>query len=123
RRGAPASPADLRNHQIVGYVADLIYAPELNYLDEICPGLTPTLASSSIRAQWEMVAAGGGIGVLHCFMSEGLTRVLAGQVLVERRLWLSTHPDVHETARMRIVRHWLQGLVHEMQRRLAPYEA
>jgi DNA-binding transcriptional LysR family regulator len=122
RRGAPTSPEDLRNHQIVGYVADLIYAPELNYLDEICPGLTPTLASSSIRAQMEMVVAGGGIGVLHCFMAEGLTRVLADEVLVERRLWLSTHSDVHETTRMRVVRHWLQGLVAEKQRQLAPYD-
>ena len=121
RRGAPKTPEDLRQHQIVGYVADLIYAPELNYLDEICPGLTPTLASSSIRAQWEMVAAGGGIGVLHCFMAEGLTPVLEGQVLIERRLWLSTHPDVHETARMRVVRHWLQALALEKQDKLAPY--
>lgn len=124
RRGAPTSREDLRNHQIVGYVADLIYAPELNYLDEICPGLVPTLASSSIRAQHEMVTAGGGIGVLHGFMAEGrLVRVLPGEVLVERRLWLSTHADVHDTARMRVVRHWLQALVAEKQRQLAPYEA
>ncbi len=122
RRGAPARAEDLRDHQIVGYVADLIYAPELRYLDEVCPGLTPTLASSSIRAQQEMVAAGGGIGVLHCFMAEGLTRVLAGDVLLERRLWLSTHADVHDTARMRIVRHWLQALVQARQQQLAPFE-
>jgi DNA-binding transcriptional LysR family regulator len=124
RRGAPTAPEELRHHQIVGYVADLIYAPELNYLDEICPGLTPTLASSSIRAQHEMVAAGGGIGVLHCFMAEaGLVRVMPGQVLIERRLWLSTHADVHETARMRVVRHWLQDLVEARQRQLAPFES
>lgn len=123
RRGAPGRPAELPQHQIVGYVADLIYASELRYLDEIHPGLTPALASSSIRAQKEMIAAGGGIGVLPCFMAEGLTRVLAGQVLLERRFWLSTRAEAHETARMRGVRNWLKELVETRRGWLAPYSA
>jgi DNA-binding transcriptional LysR family regulator len=121
REGAPASLADLPGRQMVGYVADLVYASELRYLEEILPGLAPTLASSSIRAQREMLLAGGGVGVLPCFMAEGLTRVLAGEVLLERRFWLSTHGDVHETARMRAVRQWLKALVQEKRDALCPY--
>jgi DNA-binding transcriptional LysR family regulator len=123
RAGPPSTEAELPRHQIVGYVDDLIYASELRYLDEVLPGLTPTLASSSIRAQREMICAGGGIGVLPCFMAEGLARVLPGEVLLERRWWLSTHAEVHDTARMRVVRSWLKALVQDNARRLAPYDS
>ena len=122
RRGTPAVPEDLAGHQIVGYVSDLIYASELRYLDEILPGLTPTLASSSIRAQSEMIRADGGIGVMHCFMSDGLVRVLP-EVLLERRLWMSTYGDVHDTARMRVVRNWLRQLAQDNLARLSPFDA
>lgn len=122
RRGTPGGADDLQRHQIVGYVSDLIFASELRYQDEILPGLTPTLASSSIRAQREMIAADGGVGVLPCFMAEGLMRVLP-EVLLERRLWLSTHSEVHDTARMRVVRNWLRQLVQDNRTVLAPYDA
>ncbi|MDP3660297.1 LysR family transcriptional regulator [Phenylobacterium sp.] len=117
RAGAPRSIAALPDFQIVGYVEDLIFAPELRYLDEILPGLKPTMASSSIQAQRGMVLAGGGIGVLPAFMSEGLVRVL-DSVMLERRLWLSTHRDVHDTARMRAVRRWLRELAQGAEARL-----
>ena len=89
RRGAPRDVVELRDHDIVGYVDDLIYAPELRYLDEVSPGLTPNLASSSIRAQRDIIEAGGGVGVLPCFMAGGLVRIL-DEVLLERRFWVST---------------------------------
>jgi DNA-binding transcriptional LysR family regulator len=118
--GAPRAVADLPRFQIVGYVEDLIYAAELHYLDEIHPGLRATLASSSIQAQQVMIRAGAGIGVLPCFMAEGLTRVLADSVNLERRFWLSTHRDVHDTARIRVVRRWLQDLVSASAATLNP---
>ena len=121
RAGTPRTVAQLAGFQTVGYVEDLIYASELRYLDEIHPGLVPTLASSSIRAQRAIIAAGGGIGVLPCFMAAGLSRVLSNEVLIERRFWLSTHPDVHDTSRMRVVRAWLRELVADQQGRLRPF--
>ena len=121
RQGTPESVDDLAQCSLVGYVDDLIYAPELRYLDEILPGLTPTLASSSIQAQREIIAAGGGIGVLPCFLAAGLTPVLADQVLLERRFWLSTHKEVHGAARLRGVRNWLRDLVAERREALAPF--
>lgn len=123
RHGAPDTIDDLNRVDMVGYVDDLIYAPELHYLDEIRPHLRPRLASSSIRAQRDMVAAGGGIGVLPCFLAEGLTRVLANEVLIERRFWLSTHREVHGTARLKTVRRWIKALCQDQARRLAPLPA
>lgn len=120
QHGAPRTVDDLAAFDIVGYIDDLIYAPELRYLDEVRPGLTPHVASSSIRAQKEIIAAGGGIGVLPCFLAKGLVRVLPS-VLIERRFWLATHRDVHDTARMRSVRTWLKTLCDARQASLRPY--
>ncbi|MBD7940745.1 LysR family transcriptional regulator [Brevundimonas guildfordensis] len=120
RHGVPESIDDLNRFDMVGYVDDLIYAPELRYLEEIRPNLRPRLASSSIRAQRDMVAAGGGIGVLPCFMAEGLTRVLADQVQIERRFWLSTHREVHGSARLKTVRRWIKALCRDEAPRLTP---
>lgn len=120
RRGPPSSPDELMSHDIVGYVNDLIYAPELRYLDEVLPGLTPQLSSSSIQAQRAIIAGGGGIGVLPCFLASGLVRVVA-DVLLERRFWLSTHQDVHTTARIKAVRAWLKSGCAEHRQLLSPF--
>jgi len=47
---------------LVGYVPDLIYAPELRYLAEVDEALEPTLRSSSINAQASLIASGAGCG-------------------------------------------------------------
>ena len=120
---APTTIAALSGHALVGYVEDQIYAPELRYLEEIDPALRPRLASTSLRAQRRILAAGGGIGVLPCFMAEGLVRVLIAEVRLTRRLWISTHRDVAATARVRAVRNWLKALVAAERWLLAPGDA
>ena len=121
--GLPASLEALRDHQLVGYVDDLIYAPELRYLDEVLPDLRPRLMSSSIRAQMELVLAGAGLGVLPHFMAAhipSLVRVLPSQVRIERSFWMSVHQDLKTTARLRAVRRWMVSLVQEQQDLLLP---
>lgn len=120
RRPAISTFNDLLGVDMVGYVDDLIYAPELRYLDEILQGLTPRLASSSIVAQRAIIASGGGVGVLPCFMADGLTRLLPGDIVIERRFWLSTHRDVHDTARLKAARAWLKDLCARSAKRLSP---
>ena len=121
RTGEPKSVAALQGRDIVGYVEDLIYAQELRYLDEIGLAGRPGLASTSIRAQREIIAAGGGIGVLPCFLGDGLVRVCRREVLLTRRLWMSTHRDIAATARIRTLRGWLKQLVRDRQAVLAPF--
>ncbi|NBB52524.1 LysR family transcriptional regulator [Rhizobium sp. CRIBSB] len=120
-RGRPAGVSDLPAHDIVGYVDDLIYAPELRYLDEISPGLTPQLASSSIQAQRAIIASGGGLGILPCFLAQGLERVLPDDILLSRRFWLSAHREVHDTARVRAVRGWIRQICIDRADDLSPY--
>lgn len=121
--GTPAEPADLvRGHRLIGYIPDLIYAPELRYLDEIHPELNITLRSSSINAQHQLIAAGSGIGVLPCFIGDAdrrLVPVLPHQRIV-RSFWLVTHKDTHQLARIKAGRDWILGAVQAHRATLLP---
>ncbi len=121
RRGDIRSVADLGDVDIVGYVDDFIYAPELRYLDEIGISRRPALASSSIRAQREMIAAGGGVGVLPCFLADGLARVCRRDTLLTRRWWTNTHRDIADTARIRAVKTWIRKLARDRRAALSPF--
>lgn len=116
-------PADLaRGHALVGYVPDLLYAPELRYLAEFEPALAATLRSSSINAQRRLIAAGAGIGVLPCFIGDadaGLVPVLPER-RITRSLWLVMHKDTHSLARVQAFKGWLTALVERERGRLLP---
>lgn len=123
RQGRPANAEDLRRHIVVGYIDDLLYANELRYLDDVLPGLKPSISSSSIRAQQEMIARDCGIGVLPCFMAEtapGLVRVLAKDVSIVGTFWLSARRDLLQTARVRQVRRWIGETVAAQRTILLP---
>ncbi|MCK9540974.1 MAG: LysR family transcriptional regulator [Novosphingobium sp.] len=124
--GVPASPADLLGgHRLVGYVPDMLYAPELRYLDEMRPGLAATLRSPSIVAQFRCVASGAGIGVLPCFLAEsepGLVAVMPRRRII-RNFWLVTHRDTHRLARVRAGLDWLTSTVEADRAVLMPPQA
>lgn len=112
--GRPASVADLQHYPLVGYIDELIYAPQLRYLDEIAPGLSPGFRSSSIIAQQHMIAAGVGIGVLPCFIGDDdprLERLLPQEVGIRRSFWMVVHKDVRQLARVHAFVDWLDGVV------------
>ena len=121
--GMPARAADLaQGHRLVGYIPDLLYAPELRYLDELHPGLTAALRSSSINAQHRLIAAGAGMGVLPCFIGDADPALVP--VLPKRRIlrsfWIVTHKDTHNLARVRAGKDWLAEVVQHGRERLLP---
>ena len=100
------APEDLFGHRIVGYIDDLIFTPELDYLDEVAKGLRAHIQSSSVLAQMNAVAAGAGIGVIHHFMAVDeprLVPVLPESVSITRSFWLLVHADLKDVARVRAV--------------------
>ena len=122
-RGRPAEASDLAHgHRLVGYIPDLVYAPELRYLDEIYPGLTATARSSSINAQARLIGAGGGIGVLPCFIGDADPALapLFPEKRILRSFWLVTHKDTHALARVKAFKAWLTELVGRERSRLQP---
>ncbi|MES2097019.1 MAG: LysR family transcriptional regulator [Pseudomonadota bacterium] len=101
--------AELPDRDFVGYIPELIYAPELRYLDEFDPPPHPKLRSSSINAQHRLIAGGAGIGVLPCFIGDAdptLSVVLPEHRMI-RSFWLVTHKDTHQLKRIRTVKDWL----------------
>ncbi|PWJ21319.1 LysR family transcriptional regulator [Jannaschia seohaensis] len=86
---------DLRGHRIVGYIPDMIFDADLDYLGEV-GAETPGLASNSASVQLGLLRAGGGIGIVHDFMlpaAPELTRVLPDDVRLTRAYHLTRHRD------------------------------
>lgn len=86
--------ADLARHRIVGYVPDMIFDSELDYLGQV--GIDRVdLASSSVAVQARWIAGGAGLGIVHDFTLPhlpGVVRVLPGEVELTRTFWL-LRPD------------------------------
>lgn len=102
-RGVPASPDDFRDHRLVGYVEDLIYAPSLNYAASFWPGWRSQIEISSATGQLEAVKAGAGIGVLHDYLAAGhddLVPVLPG-LSAQRAYWIVHHESMRGLARVK----------------------
>lgn len=121
--GMPRHLQDIvSGHELVGYIPDLLYAPELNYLDEIQPGLAPRIRSSSMNAQHQLIVAGVGIGVLPCFIGDkepGLVPLLPS-VRIERKFWLVTHKDNRSLERVKAGRDWLLKITQQDAKLLNP---
>ena len=113
RHPAPTRATLGTAHRLVGYIPDLLYAPELRYLDDIDARLVPHLRSSSIQAQARLIESGAGIGVLPHFIAganPALVRVLP-DISIRRAFWMVTHRDTRRLARVRVFRAWLADLV------------
>ena len=93
-RHAPiASREDLRDHRVVGYIPDMIFDRELDYLGEIGAETVP-LASNSVSVQLNWVRQGAGIAIVHDFAlpsAPELVRVLPGEISLRRSFWLIRH--------------------------------
>lgn len=101
--GAIRSVADLARHNVVGYIADMIFDRELDYLEEI--GLTKVpLASNSVSVQLNLIRQGGGVGVVHDFAlpaAPEVSRILTDAVSLTRAFYLIRHEDDRRNARLR----------------------
>ena len=90
-----SGPQDLKAHRFVGYIPDMIFDKELDYLAEI--GVTPPpLASNSVSVQLNFLRHGAGLGVVHDFAlpaAPELIRVIPEQVHLTRAFWLIRHAD------------------------------
>ena len=117
-----ATPLSRAGVPVIGYVPDILYAPELDYLGEIEPGLRAAVRSSSILAQRRMIAGGAGVGVLPCFLAANdpaLVRVRPDQVIA-RAFWLALHRDVAPQPRIRAFIDWLDAEVRESRGLFVP---
>ncbi len=113
---------DLSGHAIVGYIPDLIFDRELDYLSDLGVKRV-TLASNSVAVQLNWIRQGGGIGVVHDFalpVVGGLTRILTDKVSLERTFYLVRHADDRRDARLT---RFAEALLAECRAELGRLEA
>ncbi|MBN8528287.1 MAG: LysR family transcriptional regulator [Caulobacterales bacterium] len=98
--------ADMAGQRFVGYIEDLLYSPELDYMQAPDVDIHVSVQSSNLIAQLQATLAGAGLCVLPDFIAvrqPGLVRVLPETVHLERSLWLVVHADLKNLARIRVV--------------------
>mgnify|MGYP003135746543 FL=1 len=101
-RPAIRTVADLQGHRLVGYIPDMIFDRELDYLAELGMTRVP-LASNSVSVQVNMIRQGGGVGIVHDFSlpaTPGVRRILTGDVHLSRAFYLIRHEDDRRNLRL-----------------------
>ncbi len=110
---------DVKQHKVVGYIPDMIFDKELDYLSAI--GIEkPDFGSNSVSVQINWVRQGAGLGFVHDFslpFNEGVRRILTDEVSLTRSFYLVRHQDDKRLERMnRFAAALSEGLRREVTR-------
>ena len=106
--------ADLAAHRFVGYIEELLFTPELDYLPQVSPKISAKFRSANLIAQLNATISGFGIAVLPHFMASAhpeLTPVLPDEVSILRTFWMLMHADSKDLARIRAVADYIHETV------------
>ncbi len=121
QNGRPTNRADIDDMPFIGYVEDLLMSSKQRYHTEVRPNLEPRFCSSSLIAQYQMARNGCGLVALPAFMADedkSMEIVLPDKVQIRRSLWLATHEDIADLARIKAVSEFLQELVSRERGRM-----
>ena len=102
-RGHPTDLPSLSEHAIVGWDSSAVAAAS-EWLTENIPSYAFAYRSSSLINQLMAVKAGLGLALLPCYLGDlepDIERVLEPLDELTRELWLITHKDLRNTARVR----------------------
>ncbi len=110
--------ADLKSRAIVGYIPDMIFDKELDYLGDLGAGGVQ-LASNSVAVQLQMIRQ-AGVGIVHDFalpFAPELRRILTDQIALTRSFYLVRHKSARQSDRLtRVARAISAGLTAEVAR-------
>lgn len=98
-----ATKSDIKDHRLVGYINDLIFDDELDYMNEIGEKAKAALTSNSFSVQLNWIRRGAGIGIVHDFAIPTfpyLKRVLTDQISLRRSFYLVRHHDDRKVERL-----------------------
>ena len=97
------SVEDLHAHRMIGYISDLIFADELDYMNEVGEEVRAQLTSNSFSVQLNWARRGAGVCIVHDFAIPTfpeLQRILMDQVSLTRSFFLVRHADDRKVARL-----------------------
>ncbi|WP_323769072.1 LysR family transcriptional regulator [Antarctobacter sp.] len=113
------SPEDLKGHRVIGYIPDMIFDKELDYLSDLGLERVP-LASSSVAVQFHWLRLGAGLGIVHDFAmptAPGLQFVLRDEISLTRSFYLVRHADDRRLERQtRFAEALVAGMREELTR-------
>lgn len=114
--------ADLKGHRMIGYIPDMIFDKELDYLSDL--GVERVaLASNSVAVQIKMVAQGTGLCVAHDFclpFHRPLRKILTGEISLTRSFYLVRHQSDQRSERLN---RFAEALNRGMREEVARLEA
>lgn len=99
------SLSDLKGHRMIGYIPDMIFDKELDYMDAIGDAAPVRLTSNSASVQLNWVRSGAGIGIVHDFAIPaypGLQKILSDTVSLKRSFYLIRHADDRRVERLNL---------------------
>ncbi len=111
---------DLRHHRLIGYIPDMIFDKELDYLKEM-KAERVTLSSNSFSVQFNFVRQGAGVAIVHDFAipSAGgqVMRLLTDRLSLRRSFHLVRHGDEARSERLERFAGLLRaGIAREVKR-------
>ncbi len=116
--GAPASAEALQGARMIGYIPDMIFDAELDYLARF--GITRVpLASNAVSVQLNFARSGAGLAIVHDFAlpaAPELVRVLQDEVRLTRTFWLVTHAGPRDARLERLTTLLRDGMRAEIAR-------
>ena len=106
------------DYPFADYISDILYTRELSFNQDIHSEITSRFQSSTVLAQLEFIASGGGIGVLPHYMAASDRRLMAlltDSVSFVRSYWLVIPYELRRLARIRALEKFVLQLVAEHQ--------
>jgi DNA-binding transcriptional LysR family regulator len=103
-RGPIAQPSDFARHEFIGYIEDMLFTPELNYLSTIGENINPRIRSTNLITQIHATLAGSGLCVLPLFIARTypeLVPVLPDKISLKRAFFMHIHEDNRHSAQVR----------------------
>jgi DNA-binding transcriptional LysR family regulator len=119
RHGPITRKEEFARHLLIGYIPELIYTPELEYLYAVGENLSARLSSTNLIAQLKATEAGTGLCILPDFIAgdlPSLVPVLPDMVELRRTFWLIAHEDSRESARVQTVIQFIAEQVEQSHR-------
>ncbi|MDZ4375265.1 MAG: LysR family transcriptional regulator [Phenylobacterium sp.] len=104
RRGIPASPDDLKDHDLIDVAMDMGEIPGATWMMRHAGGKAPITRSNSMGSLVQAVKSGLGIGALPCTIADTERDLLrCSDVIEEARAssWIVTRRDLKDTPRVR----------------------
>jgi DNA-binding transcriptional LysR family regulator len=113
REGSINAQADLAGQLFVTQVEDFVYSRALDYATVLGRQMSRRYECGSVVAQVEAVRNGHRVGILHDCAAKRYPelRRLIPEIRFVRQYWLTSHPDTHETRRVKEVHRFVAASV------------